>query len=145
MSGRNSIKDHLKAPKMRTYYPISTPTEHCIRLVFTTNRFLTIRTKENNWEPGYHGTVVYEIDLNSYSLEDGEGEQELRNDIKELYSVFGHPKEIDVDYPEFLKLSTAVEDLESWVQAVWYAHEIVTKQGKDKYRSFLRTLGVNCG
>lgn len=101
MSGWSSIKDHLKAPKMRTYYPISTPTEHCIRLVFTTGRFLTIRTKENSWAPGYHGKVVYEIDLDVYSVEDGE--QELLKDIKTLYSVFGPPRQIDVDYPGFLR------------------------------------------
>ncbi len=116
------------------------PTEQCIRLVFETNRFLALRTKENNWEPGYLGKIVYEIDLGKYSIEDGW--QELCSEVNRLYCVFGSPKEVEVDYPGFRKLSTESKDVIAWVRAVWYAHEIITQYDVDKYKSFLQVLGA---
>lgn len=115
------------------------PTEQCIRLVFDTNRFLAVRTQENNWEPGYRGTVVYEIYLEKYSIEDGW--QELYSEVNGLYCVFGPPKEIEVDYPGFSKVPTESKDLRGWVQAVWCAHTLITED-KDNYISFLHVLGV---
>lgn len=117
---------------------IKAKTENSIRLVFNTGKFLALRTKENNWAPGHLGTIVYEIDLETFPVEDGW--ETLHSEVHNLYCIFGRPKEIDIDYPGFRSISTAPNDMTTWIRAVWSAYVVVSTYELDTYKCFLQTV-----